>query len=146
MGKRKIFVGQRVVDVEGLLTKDGEIIPLKAKLLAYIPRHIDREPYVKVYQDTLAEWLYKGKLKKSDFAVLFWFIKQTDWENNWIYVDYKELAKELNLGVRTIKQAIKSLKELNLIVQLAPRQKLFRLNPRYIYKGGIVGKEEDIDF
>jgi len=146
MGKRKILVGQRVVDVEGLLTKDGEIIPLKAKLLAYIPRHIDKEPYVKVYQDTLAEWLYKGKLKKSDFAVLFWLIKQTGWENDWIYVDYKELAKELELSLRSVQRAIKRLKELSLIIQLEPRQKLFRLNPRYIYKGGVVGKEQDIDF
>lgn len=143
---KKVIKGKRVWQVSKLVLEDGTELPVEMNILAYIPRKVDKEPYVKLYQDAIGELLVRGELSKSAFKVLLWFIKQTDWQNNWIPIVYKELAKELNLKLSTLKMAIKELKDYGLIIQLAPRQTVFRLNPRYIYKGGIVGKLEDIDF
>ena len=61
-------------------------------------------------------------------------------------MDYDELAQELGVAKISIKRAIRKLVDANLLMQYKPREKLFRLNPRYVYKGGVVGKEQDIDF
>lgn len=143
---RVVLKGQRVLKAKGVVLEDDTIIPFDVKLLAYIPRKVDRDRYVKVYQDWILEAVVKNQLKKTDLTVLMWFFSHNDWGNNWIHVDYEELAKELGVHVVTIKKSIKKLVEANLLIQHKPREKLFRLNPRYVYKGGVVSKDKDIDF
>jgi len=144
--KRKAIVGTRNFKVAKLILEDGTELSVDMRILAYIPRKVDKEPYVKVYQDVIGELLERGEISKNAFKVLLWFIKQANWNNDWIVVNYEELAKELKLHIVTLKKAVRQLVNYGLIVQFKPRQTVFRLNPRYIYKGGVVGKEEDIDF
>ena len=143
---RQVLKGKRVLEVERLVLSDGSEIPVEMKLLAYIPRKVDKNKYVKVYQDYILEAVINNQLKKTDLAVFMWFVSHNDWGNNWIHVDYEELAQELGLAKISVKRAIKKLVDANLLIQYKPREKLFRLNPRYVYKGGVVGKSEDIDF
>ena len=143
---RKVLRGKRSVDVKAIILEDGTQLPVKMKLLAYIPRQVDREEYVKVYQDYILQLVLINKLKKSDLIVLFWFFSNNDWGNDWIHIEYEELSKELGLRKETINRSIQRLIKCGLLMQYKKREKLFRLNPRYVYKGGIVGKEEDIDF
>ena len=143
---RKVLRGKRVLEVERIVLSDGTELPVEMKLLAYIPRKVDRDKYVKVYQDYILEAVVQNKLKKTDLTIFMWFVSHNDWGNDWIHVDYEELSKELGLHPVTIKKSIKNLVDANLLVQYKPREKLFKLNPRYVYKGGVVGKEQDIDF
>jgi len=143
---RTIFRGQRSLKAKGVVLEDGTVIPFDVKILAYIPRKVDRDKYVKVYQDYILEAVLKNQLKKTDLAVFAWFLSFNDWGNDWIHVDYDELAQELGVRKETVQRAIRRLVDANLLIQYKPREKLFRLNPRYVYKGGVVGKSEDIDF
>jgi len=132
---------------KGLITEDGEIIYLDLVLDAFIPRTPkDKEPYVKVYGERLLHLIKNRKLKASELQVFLWFVGKNSsdkgWNNEWINVDYKDLAKELGLGESTIKLAIKRLIKYRLIVQWKPRKTAFRLNPDYCFKGGVVGKDK----
>ena len=51
-----------------------------------------------------------------------------------------QLANELNISVITVKKAIKTLLELKWLIQFSPRQTVFRLNPEFVYRGGIISK------
>ena len=131
----------------GLVTKDGEYIPIKLVLDAYIPRTPkDKEPYVKVYGEKLLTLIKNRKLKASELEVFLWFVGKNSgkdgWNNEWITVDYEELAEELKISVITVKRAIKTLLKLKLIVQWKPRKTAFRLNPDYCFKGGVIGKNQ----
>lgn len=143
---RTVLKGQRVIKAKGVVLEDDTIIPLDVKVLAYIPRKVDRDKYVKVYQDYILEAVVNNQLKKTDLTVLMWFFSHNDWGNDWIHVDYEELANELGIHPVTVKKSIRKLVDANLLMQYKPREKLFRLNPRYVYKGGLVSKEKDIDF
>ena len=143
---RAVLKGQRVVKAKGVVLEDDTILPFDIKVLAYIPRKVDRNRYVKVYQDHILEKVLNNQLKKSDLAVFMWFLSQNDWGNDWIYIDYEDLANELGMHKVTVKKAIRQLVDSGLIMQYKPRKNLFRLNPAYVYKGGVVGKEQDIDF
>jgi len=138
---------QGKVELSGIVTKDGEFIPLEMVLNAFIPRTPkDKEPYVKVYGERILTLIKNNKLRASELDVFLWFIgKNSDkngWNNEWINVDYKELAKELNLSEITIKRAIKTLLKLKLIVQWKKRIPSFRLNPDYCFRGGVIGKKQ----
>jgi len=131
----------------GLVTKDGEFIPIKLMLDAFIPRTPkDKEPYVKVYGERILDLIRNRKLKASELEVFLWFIGKNSgkdgWNNEWISVDYKELGKELNLNPDTVRRAIKTLIKLKLIVQWKPRKTAFRLNPDYCFKGGVIAKNQ----
>ncbi len=131
----------------GLVTKDGEFIPIKLVLDAFIPRTPkDKEPYVKVYGEKILNLIKNRKLKASELEVFLWFVGKNSskdgWNNDWISVDYKELGQELNLNPDTVRRAIKTLIKLKLIVQWKPRKTAFRLNPDYCFKGGVIAKEQ----
>jgi len=143
---RKVLKGKRVLEVERIVLSDGTEIPVEMRLLAYIPRKVDRDRYVKVYQDYILELVTQKKLSSSDLKVFLWFMGHNNWGNDWIHIDYEELSQELELHPVTVKKSVKNLVKANLLVQYKPREKLFRLNPRYVYKGGVIGKEQDIDF
>ena len=133
------------VDLAGVVTKDGEFIPLEFTLSAFIPRNPrDKEPYTKVYGEKVLEVIRDKKLKASELEVFLWFVaKNSDkdrWNNEWINVDYKELAEELGFRKETVQRAIKTLLELKFIVQWKPRKTIFRLNPDYCFRGGVIGK------
>ena len=135
------------VELSGIVTKDGEFIPLELVLDAFIPRTPkDKEPYVKVYGEKILTLIRNRKLKASELEVFLWFVGKNSgkdgWNNEWINVDYEELAKELGFGVSTIKLAIKNLLKLKLIVQWKKRIPSFRLNPDYCFKGGVIGKNQ----
>ena len=143
---RAILRGQRAIKAKGVVLEDDTVVPFDVKILAYIPRKVDRDEYVKVYQDYILEAVLKNQLKKTDLAVFLWFLSSNDWGNDWIHVDYDELAQELGVRKETVQRAIRRLVDANLLIQYKPREKLFRLNPKYVYKGGVVSKDQDIDF
>jgi len=130
---------------KGLITEDGEVVYLDLVLDAFIPRTPkDKEPYTKVYGERLLHLIKDRKLKASELEVFLWFVAKNSgkdtWNNEWIPVDYKKLAKELGFSEWTIKMAIKTLLKLKLIVQWKRRIPSFRLNPDYCFRGGVVGK------
>ncbi|SMO85442.1 replication protein (RepL) [Balnearium lithotrophicum] len=132
---------------KGLITEDGEVIPIELMFDAFIPRSPkDKEPYVKVYGEKVLDVIRSKKLKASELEVFMWFIGKSSnknyWANEWITVDYGDLAKELNLSLITVKRAIKVLLKLKFIVQWKPRKTVFRLNPDYCFKGGAVSKQK----
>jgi hypothetical protein len=114
---------------------------------AFIPRAPrDKEPYIKVYGEKVLEAIRKKKLKASEFEVFLWFIGKSSqknyWNNEWIIVDYEELAKELGVTSRTIRTAIKTLLKLKFIIQLKPRKTVFKLNPDFCFRGGVISKNK----
>jgi len=143
---RQLIKGKRVLDVEKLVLSDGTEVQVEMKLLAYIPRKVDRNKYVKLYQDEVLKYVVKGKFSRTDLKVFLWFASVDPWGNDWIIVNYRKLAEELGVGEDSVRKACKKLVEADLLIQFEPRKTIFRLNPRIIYKGGVVGKSEDIDF
>jgi len=130
---------------KGLITEDGEVVYLDFMINAFIPRAPkDKEPYTKVYGERLLHLIKNRKLKASEVEVFLWFVAKNsnrdNWNNEWITVDYEGLANELNLSLITVKRAIKTLLKLKLIVQWKPRKTVFRLNPDYCFRGGVIGK------
>jgi len=130
---------------KGLITEDGEVVYLDLMINAFIPRTPkDKEPYTKVYGEKLLHLIKQRKLKASELEVFLWFVSRNSnkdsWNNEWITVDYEELAKELGFRKETIQRAIKTLIKLKLLVQWRPRKTAFRLNPDYCFRGGVVGK------
>jgi len=112
---------------------------------AFIPRTPkDKEPYTKVYGERLLHLIKNRKLKASELGVFLWFVAKNsskdNWNNEWITVDYEELAKELELRKETVQRAIRTLLKLKLLVQWRPRKTAFRLNPDYCFRGGVIGK------
>ena len=134
------------MEVEKLVLSDGTEVPVEMKLLAYIPRKVDRDKYVKLYQDEVLEYVVKGAFSRTDLKVFLWFASVDPWGNDWIVVDYGELGKELGISLDSVKRSVRNLVNAGLLIQLKPRQTVFRLNPKIVYKGGVVGKSEDIDF
>ena len=135
------------MELSGIVTKDGDFIPLEMILDAFIPRTPkDKEPYTKVYGEKLLILIKNRKLKASELEVFLWFVgknsSKSGWNNEWITVDYEELAKELGFRKETIQRAIKTLLKLKLIVQWKPRKTAFRLNPDYCFRGGVIGKKQ----
>jgi len=143
---RKVLKGKRVLEVERIVLSDGTEVPVEMKLLAYIPRKVDRDKYVKLYQDEVLKFVVKGKFNRTDLKVFLWFASVDPWGNDWVVVDYGELAEELGISLDSVKRSVRNLVNANLLIQLKPRQTVFRLNPRIVYKGGVIGKEQDIDF
>ena len=143
---RQVVKGKRVLEVEKLVLSDGTEIKVDMKLLAYIPRKVDKDKYVKLYQDEVLKYVVKGAFSRTDLKVFLWFTSVDPWGNDWIVVDYEELAKELGISSDSVRKACKNLVNAGLLIQLRPRQTVFRLNPKIVYKGGIVGKSEDVDF
>jgi predicted transcriptional regulator len=132
---------------KGLITEDGEVVYLDFMINAFIPRTPkDKEPYTKVYGEKLLHLIKQKKLKASELEVFLWFVAKNSnkdsWNNEWITVDYEELAKELGISLITVKRAIKTLLKLKLIVQWRPRKTAFRLNPDYCFRGGVVSKKQ----
>jgi len=132
---------------KGLITEDGEVVYLDFMINAFIPRTPkDKEPYTKVYGEKILELIKQKKLKASELEVFLWFVGKNSskdtWNNEWIPVDYRELAKELGFSEWTIKMAIKTLLKLKLIVQWKRRIPSFRLNPDYCFRGGAIGKAQ----
>ena len=135
------------VELAGVVTKNGEFLPLEAVIDIFMPRTPkDKEPYTKVYGEKLLILIKNRKLKASELEVFLWFVGKNSgkdgWNNEWINVDYEELAKELGFTSRTIKSAIKNLLKLKLIVQWKKRIPSFRLNPEYCFKGGVIAKNQ----
>jgi len=52
-----------------------------------------------------------------------------------IFVDLQEVCKELKVTDRTIKKYIKLLKDKGFIIQLVKRQRVYMLNPEYVWLG-----------
>jgi hypothetical protein len=143
---RTVIKGNRVKEYQLYDPETGEIVEQTIKLLAYIPKNSEKEPFNKVFKTMWVEVLNNPNLKGAPLRVLIWLIGNNSWGNDWIPIDYKELAKELGYTYDTIYRAFKLLKDSNLIIQKAPRKLWFRLNPKYIYMGLAVQRQEDIDF
>jgi len=137
---RQVLKGERVLDVDKIVLVDGTEIEVDMKLLAFIPRKVDRDKYVKVYQDHILELVTKKELKKPALTILMWFFAQNDWGNSWIHIDYNKLSRELGMSTTSIHRGIRELLRAKLIIQYKPKHTVFRLNPKYVYKGGVVGK------
>ena len=146
MQVRNVIKGNRIKEYYLYDPETGEIVEQSIKLLSYIPKHVEREPFDKVFKTMWIELLNNPKLKGAPLRILVWLMSKNSWGNEWVYVDYEELAKELRYKKKTIQMAIKVLKDSNLIIQKSLRKTLFRLNPKYVYMGIAKCRAEDIDF
>lgn len=146
MQVRNVIKGNRIKEYKLYDPETGEIVEQSIKLLSYIPKHVEREPFDKVFKTMWIELLNNPKLKGAPLRILVWLMSKNSWGNEWVYVDYEELAKELRYKKKTIQMAIKVLKDSNLIIQKSLRKTLFRLNPKYVYMGIAKCRAEDIDF
>lgn len=143
---KKVIKGNRIKEYQLFDPETGEIVEQTIKVLAYIPKNVEKEPFDKVFKTMWVKILEDPKLKGAPLRILIWLINKNSWGNEWIYTDYEELAQELRYKTDTIKKAFKTLKDSNLIIQKSPRRTLFRLNPKFIYMGLAVQRKEDLDF
>lgn len=144
MLERKVIIGNRVKNYKLVDPETGEILDQTVKVLAYIPKNTEKETFDKVFKTLWIKVLEDSNLKGVPLRILVWLMNKNSWNNDWIYVDYKDLAEELKHRVETIQRAFKTLKDANLVIQMSPRKTLFRLNPKYIYMGLAVKRQEDI--
>jgi len=143
---RTVIKGDRVKEYRLFDPETGEVLDQVVKLLAYIPKNVEREPFDKVFKTMWVDLLNNPKLKGAPLRVLVWLMSKNSWGNEWIGVDYDELAQELKYSPETVRHAFRVLKEANLIIQKAPRKTWFRLNPKYVFMGLAIQRREDIDF
>jgi len=112
----------------------GEII----EAVAFIPEHKDKE-FAKIYKLFSKKLLEDLGTINGEAKLLFWLIAKTlnlpTQSDLWIPVDYKEVAKDLNMSVISIKRYFKKLLDLGYIEQFKPRNTTFRIKPDYLYKG-----------
>lgn len=144
---RKVLKGNRIKEYKLYDPETGEIVEeTTIKMLAYIPKNAEKEPFDKVFKTLWVDVLNNPKLKGAPLRVLIWLMGKNSWGNDWIPVDYEELSKELKVKPDTIYRAFKTLRDANLVIQKAPRKTWFRLNPKYVYMGIAKCRAEDIDF
>ncbi len=144
---RKVLRGNRIKEYKLFDPETGEVIEeTTIKMLAYIPKNAEKEPFDKVFKTLWVDVLNNPKLKGAPLKVLVWLMSKNSWGNEWIYVDYEELSKELKVKPETVRKAFKTLRDANLVIQKAPRKTLFRLNPKYVYMGIAKCRAEDLDF
>ena len=126
---KKIFKTERYVKEE-----TGEIV----NVISIIPEARDKD-FVKVFKTFSEKFLKDLKLINGEAKLFLWFLSVTiEKEPNsegWIFVDYEELAKELDVTVGTIKNYIKRLLGFGYIEQKKKRQTIFRIVPEMVYKG-----------
>jgi hypothetical protein len=146
MHERYAIKGERIKEYHLYDPETGEIVERSIKLLAYIPKNTEKEPFDKVFKTLWVEVLNNPKLKGAPLRVLIWLMGKNSWGNEWIPIEYDELAKELKLKPETIRKSLRILRETNLIIQKAPRKLWFRLNPKYIFMGLATQRKEDLDF
>ena len=112
----------------------GEII----QAVAFIPEYKDKD-FAKIYKLFSKKLLEDLGTINGEAKLLFWLIAKTlelpTQSDLWIPVDYKEVAKELNVAVISVKKYFKRLLELGYIEQFRPRNTTFRIKPEYLYKG-----------
>lgn len=112
----------------------GEII----EAVAFIPEHKDKD-FAKIYKLFSKKLLEDLGTINGEAKLLFWLIAKTlelpTQSDLWIPVDYKEVARELNVSAVSIKRYFKRLLDLGYIEQYQRRQKIFRIKPDYLYKG-----------
>jgi DNA-binding transcriptional ArsR family regulator len=96
--------------------------------------------FVKVYQAFTQELIQRLDYLNGALKVLMWFVDQ--YIRNGVpnklfklYVDYSKIAKELNMGERTVRAHIKKLKELDILIQPTKYKPIFLLNPKYVWIG-----------
>jgi len=143
---RKVIKGNRVKEYQLYDPETGEIVEQTIKLLAYIPKNVERELFDKVFKTLWVELLNDQRLKGAPLRVLVWLMSKNSWSNGWIPVDYQDLGEELKYSPETIRHAFRVLRESNLIIQKSPRKTWYRLNPKYVYMGLASQRKEDIDF
>lgn len=136
----KVIKHEEYVNVE-----TGEV----KKAITIIPEVRDKD-FAKVFKLFSKKVLEDLGVMNGEAKLLLWFIGRTIelpiQSELWIPVDYKELSKELNISVISLKRYIKSLLELGYIEQFRRRNTTFRVNPEYVYKGILVKyKENEID-
>ena len=91
--------------------------------------------WFKMFQDSL-NWLSEQKITGEQYKVMLKLFANLDFDN-YIRVSQKQIAAELGINKVNVSQAIRRLRELDIIFE-APRMgkyKLYRLNPRMGYKG-----------
>jgi NADH:ubiquinone oxidoreductase subunit C len=124
----------------------GEVMMEGVKVMAFIPSQKEKENFDKVFKTLWVDLLANEKLKGSQLKVLAWLISQNKWNNDWIAVDYEEVAKATGLKIDTVRKAFKTLRDAGFIIQKAPRKPFYRLNPKYVFQGLASCRAKDIDF
>jgi hypothetical protein len=124
----------------------GEVVMDSVKVMAFIPADREKEKFDKVFKTLWVDLLTNKKLKGSQLKVLAWLISQNKENNEWIAVDYEEVAEFTGLKLDTVRKAFKALRDANFIIQKAPRKPFYRLNPKYVYQGPASCRANDLDF
>lgn len=70
-------------------------------------------------------------------ALLYWIMNNIAFNNDVINIIPREVAKELGRSEDRIIKHIKKLLELGYIIQAYPRQRVYKINPQYLFKGKI---------
>ncbi len=126
-------------------TETGEVV----EAVTFIPEVQDKN-FAKVFQTYSKKFLEDMGIINGESKLFMWFLAKTI-ENEfqgdgWIYISYKEIAKDFEVHIVTIKNYIKRLKKLGYIQQIEKNKTVFRINPDFVYKGYLwKHKKETID-
>lgn len=87
------------------------------------------------------------KLSSSDLRILFYLLSKIDEDNRSLVPAQKTISDELNLSIRKISEALKKLKDEQIIKK--EKNRTYFINPKYFYLGGggdlLIQKEQDFE-
>lgn len=121
---------------------DGELLPIaesvdaeKYEVVEEIKkRNAKNLNFVMLWQKS-QKWLCKS-LSGNAFKVICYFIAEMKFDNAVYGVNYRKIAKEINISTRTVMRAIKELEEIGAVVVLGKKgKKVYHINPALVWKG-----------
>ena len=133
------MINKRIVSVD---KKTGEILE---GVIIYCP--VKNNPYSKGWtmnsQEASRIFAADKDLKGQTHRVLWYLLSVLDFEN-WVYIDYKDAVKVLDMKRQNISRAISILESKEIVIRgdkIGCTYK-FRLNPDFIWKGKVKNLEE----
>ena len=150
MGNLKVDIKNSILNIEAYDDYTGETINIKtpiedvvkqlvfketSKRQKQIRRQIKEfyEDKIMIFQKMLGK--ARKELNGTELKVFLYMLEVMEFEN-FLNIPQKEMAKEIGISVRLIKQAIKGLREKGYIeVYKKGRENYYRINPEVAWKG-----------
>jgi len=122
--KHKLFSKQQIINSE-----TGELTNI---LMLAAPKEVDKD-FTKVFHAFTEALIQDEDIAGKAIRLLFWVMKQLEMDSIEFYMYAPDVAKELNVSERTVRNWRNTLVKKGIIRKIRPN--LYQVNPACVFKG-----------